>query len=316
MPFEPPLLISASRRTDIPAFYAKWFARRLAEGHCHVANPFSGRKYRVSLAPRDVLGWVFWSRNYAPFLDIAKDLHAAGQRALYHLTITGMPRVLEPRTIAADRATEIARQLADAFGPRAVVWRYDPILLTSATPSDWHRRNFAQLAEALRGSVRRCIFSFPTMYQKARRNLAKLEEAEPEFRAWREGQDFEKADLRRLAADLSGMARACDMDMRVCCGEEWADAEAGIATAACVDWPLLRDLGAGRHLADTEGDLFGDAIPEPKPCPSRTGCGCYRCADIGAYQTCAHGCAYCYAVDDPARAQDALRAHDVDAEKL
>src|SRR5690242_11816435 len=94
-----PCIISASRRTDIPAFYADWFRNRLKDGWCEVRNPFSSQRYAVSLAQRDVIGWVFWSRNYMPFLPTLMDLHNRGQRFLCHFTINGLPRILEPNTI-------------------------------------------------------------------------------------------------------------------------------------------------------------------------------------------------------------------------
>jgi hypothetical protein len=304
MPLSPPLLISASRRTDIPAFYGEWFRDRLNAGWCETANPFSGEVFRVSLAPRDVLGWVFWSRNYVPFLGVLADLHARGQRFLCHFTITGYPAAFDPRTLPAEEAIRTACRLAEEFGPDVVQWRYDPILLSSDTPPSWHRENFHQLAARLEGGVRRCIFSFPTMYKKTIRNLEAMA-AQHSVRVWsRVAGDFAKEDLAALAGELAAIATGHGIEMHSCCGDQWANPEAGIAKARCVDWPLLRRLTPGAG---------GIEVPRK---PSRKGCGCYQSVDIGAYNTCGHGCAYCYAVEDAERAQRRSQTHSPGSPRL
>lgn len=304
MPAQSPTIISASRRTDIPAFYGEWFRNRLQAGWCDVHNPYSGQSYRVSLAPRDVLGWVFWSRNYAPFLDTLHTLHAEGQRFLCHFTINGLPRALEAHTPSSARAVETAHVLSSVFGVDVVQWRYDPILLTSITPPEWHLRNFAALASRMAGATRRCLFSFPEMYQKAKRNLAALETTGG-FRTWSiEAGDFQPETLAQLSHEIASMARRNGMQMYSCCGPEWVDEDGLILPAQCVDWPLLRSL-----IPDAQ-DI---EVPQK---PTRKGCNCFKSIDIGRYHTCTHGCAYCYAVDSPEKARASQLAHDAQSEKL
>ena len=308
MSTQSPSLVSVSRRTDIPAFYGEWFRRRLAQGWCETANPFSGQKYRVSLVPEKVLGWIFWSRNYEPFLGVLCDLHARGQRFLCHFTIVGYPRILEPRAPDADRMIDAAHRLAEAFGPEIVQWRYDPILLSSLTPPEWHEQNFARLVEQLKGATQRCLFSFPTMYQKTIRNLEKIaaQSDNGTIHIWsREAGDFALDDLSELAGRLAAVARDNGMEMHSCCEDRWVDPERNIFRAHCADWPLLERLGAGKHIPQSASLSLNVPLQ-----PTRKQCGCYRSVDIGRYQTCAHGCAYCYAVDDPSRAQDNLAAHN------
>ncbi|MBN1866537.1 DUF1848 family protein [Candidatus Sumerlaeota bacterium] len=359
MPLVPPLIVSASRRTDIPAFYGEWFRRRLDAGWCETANPFTGHTYRVSLAPDDVLGWVFWSRNYEPFLDVLRDLHRRGQRFLCHFTIIGYPRILEPRAPDADRMIDVAHRLAADFGLEVVQWRYDPILLSSLTPPEWHEHHFAEMARRLRGAARRCLFSFPTMYKKTARNLEKLAAGSTEepLRVWsRASGDFSLDDLAALARRLAAVVRDNEMEMHSCCNDRWVDPDRNLFKGHCADWPLLQRLGAGKHISGarkdisgTREDIFGagedvsaagkhvssagdpisisgnadrdsdapPAAPFDVPLrPTRKQCGCYRSVDIGRYHTCAHGCAYCYAVDDPERARAHLAAHDPDSPKL
>jgi Domain of unknown function (DUF1848) len=300
----PPKLISASRRTDIPAFYGEWLRRRIDAGWCETKNPFSGQTYRVSLAPDDVLGWVFWSRNYAPFLETLDAIHAADGRFLCHFTITGYPRELDARTPAADVACDTARLIVERFGSEVLQWRYDPILLTSLTPPDWHRKNFARLAQRLDGVAKRCIFSFPTMYKKTVRNL-QLGGTDGALRVWSEGAgDFDEGLLAELARDLAQIAADHGIEMQTCCDGRWIDPSAGITQAHCADWPLLRGL------LPNAGDIN---VPRN---PTRKQCGCYKSTDIGAYQTCAHGCLYCYAVDDPLRARENLTRHQPESPRL
>jgi len=427
VPSSSPFILSASRRTDIPAFYGEWFRNRLRAGWCETRNPFSGQAYRVSMRPRGVLGWVFWSRNYEPFLGALQELHNSGQRFICHFTITNFPRVFEPRVPPLDAAIETARRLAAAFGPDVVQWRYDPILLTQLTPPEWHEGNFAALAGRLEGSARRCIFSFPTMYRKTVRNLEALVVRSAGFspsspvgsagfspsspvrsagfspssregetvRVWsQKAGDFTLEDLSSLARRLAAIAAAHGMRMQTCCNDRWIAPEYNIVKAHCADWPLLRSLGAGDHLGDavrepggaaepcdavepcgatgpcgaaepcgaagpygavepcgtvepcgvskpfgtpeprggpephggaetcggaeTRGtpDLFGEGEFEVPLHPTRRECGCFKSVDIGCYETCGHGCAYCYAVDDPARAQANLARHQAQAPGL
>jgi hypothetical protein len=276
----------------------------LKEGWCRVRNPFTDHEYRVSLARADVLGWVFWSRNYGPFLETLRALHGEGHRFLCHFTINGFPRALEPRTITADAAIDIARQMASDFGPAAVLWRYDPVLLSSITPPEWHLENFARLARGLQGSAQRCYFSFPCMYRKTERNLAAAA-ARESFRAWSAAAgDFSLDDLAGLARRIAGLAAEHGMGLYSCCGERWSDPSVPIFRARCVDWPLLREMIPGGDSADVPLN------------PTRKGCGCYKSIDIGRYDTCAHGCVYCYAVSDPARARENLVAHSLDQPML
>ncbi len=283
-------IISASRRCDVPAFETEWFAGCFKKGAAEFRHPYTGRMESVSLRREDVIGWVFWSRNYGPFRGILESLHEAGYRFLCQFTINGFPRSIEPRVPSVRQATELAHWLRERFGP-VVTWRYDPVILTDATPPDWHRQHFEQLAESMRGVSDVCIVSVPTMYRKTLRNMGKAAERDAEARMWKPGADFSESDIRLLLADLAGMAGAHDISLKVCCGQEWVNEFEGIGSAACTDWPRLKAL------------LAADGLPLPRRSParrgSREGCGCYASFDIGGYNRCAHGCAYCYAVDDP-----------------
>ena len=166
-----PTIVSASYRTDIPAFYGDWFLRRLDAGSCTVRNPY-GRPYTVRLDRESVSGFVFWTRNAEPFLPALDRLAAAGYPFVVHCTINAYPRVLEASVIDPERAVRQMHRIARAFGPRVGVWRYDPIIDTGATPLASHAERFARLAGALAGAVDEAVLSFASFYRKTRRNLA------------------------------------------------------------------------------------------------------------------------------------------------
>ena len=296
------MIISASYRTDIPAFYGGWFMNRLAAGFCRVANPYGGQTATVPLAGPAVDGFVFWTRNIGPFLG-ALERVARDRPFAVHYTITGYPRALEAAVTDADRAAAQARLLAATYGPRAVVWRYDPVLITDLTPADWHRRTFRRLAGLLRGATDEVVVSWAQIYRKTARNLAAA--AHRHGFGWRDPDIAEKRDL--LTA-LAAIAADHGMAMTLCTQPHLAgqNAEMGsepaLRPARCIDAVRLSDIAGRPIAARTRGN--------------RPGCLCAESRDIGAYDTCPHGCVYCYAVQQGDRARRAHRAHDPDADML
>jgi hypothetical protein len=289
------MIVSASFRTDIPAQYGAWFLRRLSTGFALVTNPYGGPDYRVSLAPGEADGFVFWTRNAGPFLPVLNEVKRRGFPFFVPFTVTGYPRVLEPGTLDAEAAIGQMHKIARRFGPRAAVWRYDPIVVSDATPPAWHRANFARLARALRGASDEAVISFVEPYRKTARNLAAaLGRA---GLAWRDPPADEK---RALIADLAAIAAAERMRLTLC--TQPALLPAGAGAARCVDAARLSDVAGRAIAARTKGN--------------RPGCLCAESRDIGAYDSCAQGCAYCYAVGSRARAQAALKAHDPERANL
>jgi hypothetical protein len=294
------MIVSASYRSDIPALYGAWFAKRLDAGFALVANPYGGKPYRVSLAAPDVdgpglEGIVFWTRNAAPFRAGFEAVAARGLPFAVQYTVTAYPRTIEPAVPDAARGIADMRALRDRFGPRAVVWRYDPILMSSVTGADWHQENFADLAASLRGATDEVVVSFAQIYAKTRRNLDAA--AREHGFTWREpGPDEKRALLSRLAA-IAG-----DNFMRLTLCTQPDLASDATQAARCIDADRLSDI-AGRDIAAREKG-------------NRPGCLCAESRDIGAYDSCTQGCAYCYAVTSRAAAQANRRRHDPADEML
>jgi hypothetical protein len=289
------VIVSASYRTDIPAFYGDWFRRRLDAGFCRVASPYGGPPSAVLLTAEAVDGFVFWTRNAAPFAEALAEVAARGIPFVVQVTITGYPRALETSVSDAQRSIAAVRAIADRYGPRVCVWRYDPVLLTSLTPPAWHRETFARLAAALTGTVDEVVLSFAQIYAKTRRNTARA--------ATRHGftwEDPPAATKTELLAELAALAAARGISASLCAQPDLLAPD--LAPARCIDAARLSDVAGRTIAAKTKGN--------------RPGCLCAESRDIGAYDTCPHGCVYCYAVRAPAAAKRAFRAHDPAAAML
>ncbi len=289
------MIVSASYRTDIPAFYGEWFRRRLAEGVARVANPYGGQPYEVPLRGPGCDGFVFWTRNIAPFRDALAEVAAHDLPFVVHATITGYPRALETSVTDAERSIEMLRWLADTYGPRAAVWRYDTVLITSLTPPAWHRETFARLARALSGTTDEAVLSFAQIYAKTRRNL--MIAAERHGFSWEDPVEETKI---ALLYDLAGIAAEHNLSATLCSQPELLSS--GLAPARCIDAQRLSDVAGEAIASKTKGN--------------RPGCLCAESRDIGAYDTCPHGCVYCYAVRRPELAKRYYRAHNPDAPML
>ena len=283
-------IISASRRTDIPAFYAEWFMNRVREGHVRWMNPFSKAVYEVSLRPEDVSAIVFWSKNYLPLLPHLDELDQLGYRMVFHFTITGLPKPFEPRVPDAADMVRCARTLADRYGPDAVLWRYDPVLISSITSPEYHLQRFSELCRMLEGAVAGCYFSFAVFYGKVLRNTEALN-AETGIVCY----DLPKDDRVETALRMADIAGSHGITMHSCCGDHLVGGP--IRKAHCVDADLL-------------DRLFPDRIGLLAERPTREQCGCYESKDIGAYNTCPHGCVYCYANTGKEAAMRSHANHD------
>lgn len=289
------MIVSASYRTDIPTFYGEWFINRLRAGYCKVRNPYGGQIFRVSLAPEDVDGFVFWTKNLGPFLLHLAEVRQRGFAFVVQYSINGYPRELEFSVVDAEKSVEHMQRLGGDYGPRVAVWRYDTILFTSLTPPDFHRANFARLAKRLEGSTDEVIVSFAQIYKKTRRNL---DWAGREFAfQWEDPPDDVKL---QLVGELAACARSHGMMLSVCSERQFL--KTGVEDARCID--------AGR-LADVRGEPFPARLKGNRP-----DCGCHESRDIGDYDTCPHGCVYCYAVQNRALAQRRYKTHDPHAELL
>ncbi|MEW6578934.1 MAG: DUF1848 domain-containing protein [Chloroflexota bacterium] len=289
------MIISASYKTDIPTFYGGWFMNRLQAGYCRMVNPYNKRVYRVALDRDSVDGFFFWTKNIEPFMKYLPQIKAAGYPFIVQYTINGYPRVLEQRVVDTSRSVQTFRKTVEEFGTRVAIWRYDTIVISSETPAEFHLSNFRRLAEALQGATDEVVISFAHLYKKTHRNMNWA--AQRFGFSWRDPPADEK---RQLATQLAEIAHKFGIQLALCSQPEYV--VPGTKEARCVDVVRLAEV-AGKAIV-------------AKPRGNRKECGCFCARDIGEYDTCPHGCVYCYAVQNRDLAQRRFRQHDPNSEFL
>lgn len=264
------MFISVSRRTDIPAYYADWFFRRLEEGEVLCRNPFHPRQVsRIALSSDTVDGFIFWTKNPTPMLGLLDRLE--GYPYYFQVTLTSYDRDIEPCLPSKREVIFPAiEQLANRLGPERVIWRYDPILLNQTYPIGHHLEQFGRLAARMQGMTKRCTISFIDFYRCTDRAMKELGV-----------KPCTREQMLILAQGMGDIARRHGMVLTTC-AEDLPLEEFGIGHARCVDERIFSGMtGAVYHTSKDRNQ--------------RPACGCVESVDIGAYHTCPGGCRYCYA---------------------
>jgi len=291
-----PEIISASRATDIPAFYADWFFHRLEAGYVKWLNPFSGKAQFISLANARAV--VFWSKNPKP---IMPHLHVLDERGLgyyLHFTLNDYEdEGLEPGVPSLTSRIDTFRSLADRLGPERVIWRFDPLIQTDSIDTARLLAKIARIGERLSGYTTKLVFSLAdvAIYKKVQNNLKRCGVAH---------REFSTTDVQELAAGIARLCQGWNMAARTCAQDIDLSAH-GIGRNKCVDDDLILKV-TGNHEGilrlfgmDRQEQLSlladGDRAARLKDPGQRKACRCVISKDIGQYNTCPHGCVYCYA---------------------
>jgi len=289
------MIISASYKTDIPAFYGKWFMNRLQAGYCKTINPYGKQVYRIDMRPGTVEGIIFWTKNIHPFLKYLPTIRDMGYPFFIQYTINNYPRTFEFSVIDADKSVDAVRQITSQFGVNSVVWRYDTIILSSITPYEYHLINFENLCKKMSGLVNEVVISFAQIYRKTLRNM---NWAAHEFNfTWNDPENQIKLNL---TAELAEIAASHKIQLTMCAQPEYI--VPGVSEAHCIDIQRLSVISGHPIHAKLKGN--------------RQGCACYMSRDIGEYNTCPHGCVYCYAVENRQLAQVRYKSHNPESEFL
>lgn len=278
-------VVSASRRTDIPAFHARWFMNRVRAGYARVVSPFGGGRFEVSLLAEDVAAIVFWTKNAGPLLPHLDELNDRGYCFTFLYSINNYPSRLEPGVPDRGHTMKVVEALAKKFAPSILRWRYDTIVLTETLDRQWHMANFRSLCRSLSDFTSSCIFSFCDYYRKTIRNMARL--VPDHYRP-------DEVQCREMVEEMADIAAGRGISLSACAHDFLVSDKVG--KARCIDPEFLKRV--------VDSDERRKAVNELKAAPTRKECGCVASRDIGAYDTCAHGCVYCYANSDPARARD------------
>ncbi|WP_076790314.1 DUF1848 domain-containing protein [Chlorobium sp. KB01] len=281
------MIISASRRTDIPAFYGEWLVNRLKAGEVLVRNPMQPKQVsRIMLAPATVDALVFWTKNPEPFLSRLPEIDALGYSYYFLFTLTPYDATLEPGVPEKGSLVEVFRRLSRLIGPEKVVWRYDPVVITDQFTPAWHAASFQKLAERFSGYTERCIISFLDDYRKVRSRMRNLRFTLPD-----------NAEMEELASIVADIAAKQNIELFTC-SQEVDLSRYGIMHSRCIDGGLVERI-CGRRMTVTKKDSS-----------QRHACGCVESRDIGSYDTCPHGCLYCYAVSSQTKSCKAFEAFD------
>ena len=276
------MIINTGQRTDIPAFYAEWFANRLREGFVCVRNPYNRdqvSRYRLDPSVVDVIG--FCTKNPAPMFPYMDLLRDYGQ--FWYVTLTSYGRDIEPNVPDKHRLIGDFKRLSEIVGTDCIGWRYDPIFLSERYTPEYHLHAFEQIAGALSGYTKTVVISFIDLYPKVRRNYP-------------EAREVPKDERLHIGKRIIEIASACGMTVRPCAeGDELA--AFGADCSGCM------------KISDYE-NAIGKKLIVPKKKGARAECACYLSCDIGAYNTCRHLCRYCYANAEPEKVLEQSCLHD------
>jgi hypothetical protein len=275
------MIISASRRTDIPCFYSEWFLNRLKEGYALIPNPRNAdRLGRVKLSPENVDCIVFWTKNPAPMMEKLPLIDAMGYKYYFLFTITAYDREIEPNLPDKQAVADTFKRLSDKLSPGTVDWRFDPILQNERFSPEWTAERFAWLCGQLHDYTERCIISFVDEYAHTG-NRADVPD------------ENGMLEIAGLIADIAGQYRLPVFS----CAETADLSRLGIGHSSCIDQKKIERL-------------TGTRIEAKKDTGQRPACGCIESVDVGAYDTCGNGCSYCYAVTGEKALRRRMREHD------
>ena len=285
------MIISASRRTDIPSYYSDWFFARLKEGYVCTRNPMNYHQIsRISLSEDVVDGIVFWTKNPVSMLD--KLFLLDGYPYYFQFTLNSYGKDMEAGIPSKNDVIVPAFQnLSRIIGPERIIWRYDPIVLTPVYTVEYHIHYFEKLAKQLSGYTNKCVISFFDMYRhlgQISRNMQFLPlGAEP---------------IYELAGRFADIAHKYNLTLETC-AEAIDLSQFGIRHGHCIDGELLERI-------------IGHPLSLSKDRNQREECGCMASIDIGMYDSCANGCIYCYANHSPNTVRNNIRSHDLNSPLL
>ena len=306
-----PVIISASRSTDIPAFYADWFFHRLTVGYSAWTNPFNGVKSFVSYEKCRFI--VFWSKNPRPLLEHLDELKERNIGCYIQYTLNDYEKEgLEKGVPPLEERIDTFKRLVDQLGQGRVIWRFDPLILTDKVSLNDLLQKVENIGDQLLGYTEKLVFSYAdiALYKKVKANLDK---SHVNYAEWTTAQ------MEEFAERLSGLNQKWNYQLATC-GEKMDIDRYGIQHNKCVDDDLMiRFAHHDKTLMDFLGvevkeSLFGTEIVKKKDNRDkgqRQFCGCIVSKDIGEYNTCPHLCEYCYANASKEKAQENYNIHEM-----
>ena len=282
------MILNTGNRTDIPAYYSDWFYSRVEAGYALVRNPYYPTQITKYLLDPEVIDMmVFCTKNPSPMFDRISLLSPFD--TFWFVTITPYGKEIEPHVPPKERVVEYFQQLSALVGKERVSWRYDPILITYSYSVDYHIEQFHQMANALSGYTTQCVVSFVDLYEKTKRNFAGI-------------RSVKESEQEEMVAAFSQVARETGLQIHLCC-ENASLVRENVDADGCLSQAVLEQA-------------LGSKLTVPSKQMARKECACLLGADIGAYNTCGHGCLYCYANYDKKTVEQNRKLHDASSPLL
>ncbi len=266
------MILSVSRRTDIPAFFSKWFFNRIEEGKVYVRNPMNFHNIsEIDISPSYIDCIVFWTKNPSKeFIDNLNKLDKLNIPYYFQFSITSYNKQIENNVPEKKEIVSKFIELSKKIGKERIIWRYDPILFNETYTLDYHMKYFSILMDHLNKYTEKCIFSFIDIYPKIKKNLALYNISNPDI-----------LEINVLTKFMAECAKEHGICLETCC-ENINLESLGIKKGHCIDNELINKLTNKRFLIQKDKN-------------QRLECGCVESIDIGTYNTCNHNCIYCYA---------------------
>ena len=282
------MILSASRRTDIPAYYSEWFINRLQAGFVLTRNPMNHVQVSKIILDPEVIGCiVFWTKDPLNMLDKLDVIDRLGYKYYFQFTVTPYDKSVEKGLRNKEEIIKTFCELSDRIGKDKVIWRYDPIILNDMFSLSYHKEQFTRLCSKLGRYTGQCIISFVDIYSKLRTDILR---------------EISMDEMIELGKMVSSIAKDFGITVKACCEKEFLY-EYGIKQAHCIDKELIE------NICGYSPDLKRDKN-------QRDSCGCYESIDIGAYNTCRNGCVYCYANYSSVSVENNIKRHDPQGELL
>lgn len=266
------MILSASRRTDIPNYYSEWFINRIREGYLYVRNPMNVHQIsRIHISPDIVDCIVFWTKNPMPMMDQLDDLK--GYNYYFQFTLTGYGKDIEPHLPDKRKVLmDVFRRLSSRAGNGRVIWRYDPIFFTDRYTPEYHVKAFREIAEALQGYTDKVVISFMDLYAKTQKHMKDIPMIQ-----------LKNEIFYEFVSELSAIARKNKIKI-TSCAEKLDLSSFGVCHNCCIDREVIEKI-------------TGYKIGGKKDKNQREECGCIESIETGTYDTCPNACKYCYAND-------------------
>lgn len=284
------MILSVSRRSDIPCYYSDWFYNRIKEGFLYVRNPMNTHQIsRIDLSPEIVDCIVFWTKNPSNMLERLDELQT--YQYYFQFTLTGYGKDIEPALPDKKKLISVFQELSERIGKKKVIWRYDPIFISPRYTLEYHLKAFEQIADSLADYTEKVVISFVDLYAKTQRNTVGLNI-----------KSISDEEIMPFAEKLAAVAESHGMLIESCA--EAIDLQSvGVRHGSCIDRKLIEEILGCRLMVEKDKN-------------QRQECGCFESVEVGTYDTCRNGCKYCYANFSDEAVKENVKAYDINSPLL